>query len=406
MHSDRLNALLRKEMSRKDFLGFTALAVVSLFGVSGVITELLSHAATPYASEEAEQGMLTGGALKRADTTASDGSSVQFGSSVSAVTTLPYVGIATGSPVVDASDHGLAQYSRMKSLGINIVRIETYYTLTDTQTADATIQAALSVGLEVLILLNHWNTNDQPVMDFATFATNVAITYAPLGVHAYEILNEVNLYSNWDTTNDYVNPANYTILLKAAYGAIKAIDPKSVILFSSLAPTANGALVSDGNYARSLSVVPFVAAAYVAMGGDSTGYFDAMGSHPYTYPSLPSTTSGNFYLSLSPTGATVRSAMIANGDTAKPMWITEFGAPTGSDDGITNYVTQAVQSQTYTTAFSLITSNSWAYVQTLCAFSWQDDGAGDFGLNYSDFSPKPALNAYLNAAGLPSAPST
>jgi hypothetical protein len=80
MPNSRLNTLLKKEMSRKDFLSFTALAVVSLFGVTGVITELLSHAATPYASDEAEGGVLSGAATESADSTASGGKAVQFGS--------------------------------------------------------------------------------------------------------------------------------------------------------------------------------------------------------------------------------------------------------------------------------------------------------------------------------------
>jgi hypothetical protein len=86
MNDSSLKRLLQKEMTRKDFLGFTALAVVSLIGVGGVITELLSHAATPYASEEAENGMIAG------DATVVDGA-VQFGGTA----------ITMASPVLPAA---------------------------------------------------------------------------------------------------------------------------------------------------------------------------------------------------------------------------------------------------------------------------------------------------------------
>jgi hypothetical protein len=74
-----IKELLKKEMSRKDFLSLTALAFISLFGVAGVISKLLSHAATPYASEESESGTLNGAVTKTTDSTASGGNAVTFG---------------------------------------------------------------------------------------------------------------------------------------------------------------------------------------------------------------------------------------------------------------------------------------------------------------------------------------
>jgi hypothetical protein len=113
MIDNRLSNLLRKEMTRKDFLGFTALTVASLFGAFGVITELLSHAATPYASDEAENGNLTTGAAITNDNIASDGKVVSFGksnvvplqsavmniTSASATLTIALSGVETGNPL-------------------------------------------------------------------------------------------------------------------------------------------------------------------------------------------------------------------------------------------------------------------------------------------------------------------
>jgi hypothetical protein len=61
-------------------LSVTALLVVSLFGVGGVITELLSHAATPYTSAEAESGALTNNAAEATNATDSNGKAIAFGS--------------------------------------------------------------------------------------------------------------------------------------------------------------------------------------------------------------------------------------------------------------------------------------------------------------------------------------
>jgi hypothetical protein len=58
---------------------------------------------------------------------------------------------------------------------------------------------------------------------------------------------------------------------------------------------------------------------------------DALAIHPYSQPSLPSA-----HLPIYggwPVVPTMRATMVANGDGAKPMWLTEFGAPTGGISG-------------------------------------------------------------------------
>jgi hypothetical protein len=82
----RIIDLLQKKMNRKEFLTFTGLAVASLFGITGVITELLSHAATPYASSEAESGVRSGSATLLSNATSSEGEAVEFGTSVTTAT--------------------------------------------------------------------------------------------------------------------------------------------------------------------------------------------------------------------------------------------------------------------------------------------------------------------------------
>jgi hypothetical protein len=56
--------------------------------------------------------------------------------------------------------------------------------------------------------------------------------------------------------------------------------------------------------------------------------FDALAIHPYTQPVLPAAQLAQF--GGWATVPTLRSLMVANGDGAKHMWVTEYGAPTGA----------------------------------------------------------------------------
>jgi len=70
--------LLDKQMTRKEFIVFGAVAIASLFSIIGVVSELLSHADGPYTTSEAEGGALDGGAAKFTDNNASGGEAVRF----------------------------------------------------------------------------------------------------------------------------------------------------------------------------------------------------------------------------------------------------------------------------------------------------------------------------------------
>jgi hypothetical protein len=58
-------------MTWKNFLGFSALSIVALFGIFGVITELLSYASTPYGWDGGRNGTLNGNVVAVSDSTAS-----------------------------------------------------------------------------------------------------------------------------------------------------------------------------------------------------------------------------------------------------------------------------------------------------------------------------------------------
>ncbi len=93
----------------------------------------------------------------------------------------------------------------------------------------------------------------------------------------------------------------------------------------------------------------------------------------------------------------MRSVMQANGDGAKKIWGTEFGAPTNGPNG----VTEASQAQAITKAYALWKSYDWA--GPLFTYQGRDYGTDPsnrenfFGLLRHDFSQKPAYAAYRNA---------
>jgi hypothetical protein len=103
--------LLDRDMTRKEFVKWSALLVVSMFGVGGVLETLLSHAQSPSASTEAESGNLSSGAVAYNDSSASGGQAVRFSEDTGNTTGLLWepdystelldgVGIGTGEPSI------------------------------------------------------------------------------------------------------------------------------------------------------------------------------------------------------------------------------------------------------------------------------------------------------------------
>jgi len=147
--------------------------------------------------------------------------------------------------------------------------------------------------------------------DYANAARVVAARWATK-VRAWEVWNEPNS-SDFMTGAD---PAAYAALLKAAYPALHAGDPTTTVV-------SGGTQYADDAW---------VARAYAAGMG---GAFDALGVHPYPgvadeAPDLPD--NGTVWRPAHV--AAIRNLMTANGDTAKPVWFTEVGWATNSNDGL------------------------------------------------------------------------
>lgn len=304
----------------------------------------------------------------------------------------PPTGMAIGVSLGNAqalwglADHGAAQYAAMHADGFHGVRIDC--PMNNPGANDATIRAAIAAGLDVLLILDGYQTQNGPAA-FAAFASATVKEYAPLGIHHYELLNEPGSATNWDTQDNFVNPAAYAALCKQAYTAIKAADAASVVVLggNSVFQSSNGAGPdANGNYVGSLLPATFLTAVYAANGGTTAGLCDAIGIHPYCDPNLPAV-NNNWGVFLNPVGTagfygdSVCAVMSAHGEAKKPVWITEFGFQTAS-----------VQAAGFTAALNQATAGP-AVVAAFYCFNWSDDGDGAYGLNTSAYTQKPALVA-------------
>ena len=128
--------------------------------------------------------------------------------------------------------------------------------------------------------------------------------------------------------------------------------------------------------------VTFLGAMY---NNGAKGNFDAVGDHPYTFPADPNNDAQGKWGEMDQTSPSLRSLMIAHGDAAKKIWITEFGAPTGD-------VTAAQQATELTQAITAAKHTSW--IGAFYIYTWSDQFGGEgFGLLDSNGDPKPAYNA-------------
>ena len=97
------------------------------------------------------------------------------------------------------------------------------------------------------------------------------------------------------------------------------------------------------------------------------GNFDALGYHPYSFPALPQTYEPwSAWSQMAQTHPSIRSVMASNGDSGKPIWITEFGAPTGGPRG----VGEAAQATALRQAIADTKATSW--IGALYMYTWQD----------------------------------
>jgi hypothetical protein len=292
-----------------------------------------------------------------------------------------------GSPDAMSNAQMTAHFQAERAAGATVTRL-TVDVLNDTQFGNQ-FQLAKAAGLKVIaVIAGQTSTGTSAYAQKAQWA---AQTYGSQGLYKIELGNEWNLHAFTPTL-----AASYQ---KAAYSAIKSVCPSCIVISNGLAEWGR---YIDGQ----TNPVKFLELEYAA---GLKGSFDELGWHPYYYNNnwtaaqmlaLTDPWSGMAQLgSLSPSA---RALMIANGDGAKKITATEWGAPTDDPgDGFTGGVAPAEQANLMTQGIAWWKQQSWA--GDLIAYEYQDiansstDRECHFGLVDYNGTAKPALAAYKNA---------
>ena len=273
------------------------------------------------------------------------------------------IGVSYGGRAIYLDDVQLAKsFDRAVALGARWVRTDlSWFTVEPQQGVydwsgfDRVVAAAQARGLRVLP--NLWGTPEWARRDscstklacppadmntFADFAAAAAARYAGK-VTTWQVWNEPNIYIFWTGPS----PKGYARMLSLTADKIRAVQPDAKIVFGALAalPVQRG-VIEERTFLRAVC------------DEGVCDKMDVLSYHPYTYPDLPSR----------PTKADAPWSRIADSDdnmvkildsyglTDVPIWITEFGAPTGGNGrasdgsipleaGVVDHVTEKRQAE-------------------------------------------------------------
>jgi hypothetical protein len=229
--------------------------------------------------------------------------------------------------------------------------------------------------------------------DYAVFAGAAAQRYGANGDNPY-LRGSIESWQLWNEPNHQEfsqprpDPDKYAAMVKGAYAHIKAADSSATVVTGGTAPagdTPDGTEYSPATWLRDL---------YQRGAG---GSFDAVGHHPYMFPTNP--------LEPHPWNAftqtqTLHEIMAMYGDGNKKIWGTEMGAPTGTDTVDPLPLTEAQQAQWvhdyylgWNTTFRDFTGPLiWMSLRDLSgnlSNKWDN-----MGLLHLDRAPKPAYTEY------------
>ncbi|GGG21774.1 hypothetical protein GCM10007304_39500 [Rhodococcoides trifolii] len=321
---------------------------------------------------------------------------VSVGSTPRAGATPADVGFSSGASMVELpNDELIGELDAMVAAGASWLRLDITWKTVETRPGqydwsrvDNVVDQARSRGLTVLGLIGYapgWSRPPMSVLQgppldlelFGRFAEVAATRYSSSITH-WEIWNEPNhpgFFSPCPSVPVYFG------LLWSAYLAIHRVQPSAVVVGGGLANRPDGLC--------SIAPKTFVDQLY-AMGGGA--FLDAVAVHPYTWPDTVAEDTRGYWNSV---GA-VHATMEANGDGGKKVWITEYGAPTGtagvSEDRQAQIVVSGVQA-----------ARSLPYAGPIFVHAIRDRGTDpaatedNYGLLRKDFSRKPAFDQLLSA---------
>lgn len=311
-----------------------------------------------------------------------------------------YIGMNASSTLPGEGDVEMgADLDAIRDAGAGWVRLDVDWSVIektrgsrDWSSTDRVVDAARARGLKVLGIVTYtprW-AQDASVPTgtdhgrpssaglFATFAGQAAEHF--LGrVRTWEVWNEPNLASFFAPE---VDARFYSAMVQASYAAIHAAVPDATVLAGALSP-------NTGEDAPAAFLQQMYAAGVA-------GSMDAVSTHPYSYPDLPSgSKSYNAFYQL----REVHAVMAENGDGAKQIWLTEFGAPTGSGK---KAVTERRQAAII--ADGLTTARSLNYIGPVFIYELRDGDTGssdtedNFGMLRTNHTRKPAYGVVVQQA--------
>lgn len=219
--------------------------------------------------------------------------------------------------------------------------------------------------------------------DYGTFARLAAERYTPKGVHTWEIWNEPNTTKFWPPRPD---ADEYGQVFRTAAEAIRGAAPDSTLLIGGLSPKFD---------VPEAEITPVVYLEQLYANGTAQ-LADGIAVHPYSFPAWPMDphprADGGFYHL-----PDVRAVMERNGDARKKLWITEFGAPTGSGPYA---VSEDDQAAALLQARDQVRHWDWAgpliYYELVDGGTDTDDTEQNFGLLRTDLSPKRVAQALMD----------
>jgi hypothetical protein len=270
--------------------------------------------------------------------------------------------------------------------------------------ADTRIDFARNQGLTVIARLGgvvpewaRWGTDESPggeervhtylpperYTDFGDFVFEFVKRYSGRVRHII-IWNEPNVTLEWGFRR--VSPEAYTEMLRVAYRRAKEADPNVVVLGGALAPT-----LEPETSELALNDLLYLERMYAAGAGR---YFDALAAHAYGLRFPPDEPPAPAELNFRRVEL-LRAIMVANGDAAKPIYITEGG---WNDSPRWTHAVKPLARQEYTVQAFRFAEANWPYVRAFCVWAFRypapQRSYGDyFTLVTPEFAPKPIYEA-------------
>ncbi len=275
---------------------------------------------------------------------------------------------------------------------------------------DHIVDLAGQYGLEVIARLSNpptWTRADgdargtyappDDLTDWGDYVYAVVSRYRGR-VRYYQLWNEPNIYPEWG--EQPVDPEGYTRLLCEGYRRAKEADPDAVIISGALAPTVS--FHPGPGPALGMSDFVFLQRMYDAGAADC---FDILSVNDYMLWSGPTDhrmrpLNINFSRPVY-----IRDIMVANGDAAKPIWISEMNSNAVPEDpniqgwGAYGWVTPEQQARYAVLAYRRAMEEwPWVGVVNFWFFKRADDSERDqswyyFRMVEPDFTPLPVYEA-------------